>query len=61
VDELDVLAARALAEDLGAGDVTAEATVPAGARARAQIVQKARASSRASPPPDASSAPSTAR
>jgi nicotinate-nucleotide pyrophosphorylase (carboxylating) len=32
---------RALAEDLGAGDVTAEATVPAEARARARIVQKA--------------------
>jgi nicotinate-nucleotide pyrophosphorylase (carboxylating) len=33
--------ARALAEDLGSGDVTAEATVPAQARARARIVQKA--------------------
>jgi nicotinate-nucleotide pyrophosphorylase (carboxylating) len=32
--------ARALAEDLGAGDVTAEATVPAEALARARIVQK---------------------
>ena len=32
--------ARALAEDVGAGDVTADATVPAGARARARIVQK---------------------
>lgn len=31
---------RALAEDLGEGDVTSEATVPAGARARARIVQK---------------------
>lgn len=31
----------ALAEDLGEGDVTAEATVPEGARARARIVQKA--------------------
>jgi len=31
---------RALAEDLGAGDVTSEATVPEGARARARIVQK---------------------
>jgi nicotinate-nucleotide pyrophosphorylase (carboxylating) len=41
VDELDLLAARALAEDLGPGDVTAEATVPARARARARIVQKA--------------------
>ncbi len=35
------LVARALAEDLGDGDVTAEATVPADARARAAIVQKA--------------------
>jgi nicotinate-nucleotide pyrophosphorylase (carboxylating) len=34
------LVARALEEDLGAGDVTAEATVPAAARARARIVQK---------------------
>jgi nicotinate-nucleotide pyrophosphorylase (carboxylating) len=32
--------ARALAEDLGAGDVTAEATVPEEARGRARIVQK---------------------
>lgn len=35
------LVARALAEDVGAGDVTSEATVPADARARARIVQKA--------------------
>jgi len=34
------LVERALAEDLGAGDVTSEATVPADARARARIVQK---------------------
>ncbi len=34
------LVRRALAEDVGAGDVTSEATVPAGARARARIVQK---------------------
>jgi nicotinate-nucleotide pyrophosphorylase (carboxylating) len=34
------LVARALAEDLGRGDVTSEATVPAEARARARIVQK---------------------
>lgn len=34
------LVARALAEDIGAGDVTSEATVPADARARARIVQK---------------------
>lgn len=32
---------RALAEDVGGGDVTSEATVPAGARARARITQKA--------------------
>jgi nicotinate-nucleotide pyrophosphorylase (carboxylating) len=32
--------ARALAEDLGDGDVTSEAIVPAGARGRARIVQK---------------------
>ena len=32
---------RALAEDVGDGDVTTEATVPAGARARATISQKA--------------------
>jgi nicotinate-nucleotide pyrophosphorylase (carboxylating) len=34
------IVARALAEDVGAGDVTSEATVPADARARARIVQK---------------------
>jgi len=38
--ELTDLVARALAEDLGGGDVTSEATVPAEARARARIVQK---------------------
>lgn len=32
--------ARALAEDVGAGDVTSAATVPKGARGRARIVQK---------------------
>jgi nicotinate-nucleotide pyrophosphorylase (carboxylating) len=31
---------RALAEDLGSGDVTTDATVPGGARGRARIVQK---------------------
>jgi nicotinate-nucleotide pyrophosphorylase (carboxylating) len=36
----DWLVDRALEEDLGGGDVTAEATVPAGARARARITQK---------------------
>jgi len=35
------LVLNALAEDLGDGDVTSEATVPADARARARIVQKA--------------------
>jgi nicotinate-nucleotide pyrophosphorylase (carboxylating) len=35
------LVRRALAEDLGNGDATTEATVPAAARARALIVQKA--------------------
>lgn len=35
------LVSRALEEDLGDGDLTAEATVPASARARARIVQKA--------------------
>ncbi len=39
-DELRDLVARALAEDLGAGDVTGEAVVPADARAEARIVQK---------------------
>jgi nicotinate-nucleotide pyrophosphorylase (carboxylating) len=37
---LQDVVARALAEDLGPGDVTAEATVPADARARARILQK---------------------
>ncbi|MGB0097593.1 MAG: carboxylating nicotinate-nucleotide diphosphorylase [Solirubrobacteraceae bacterium] len=35
------LVARALAEDIGGGDVTTAATVPKGARARAQVWQKA--------------------
>ncbi len=39
--EVDALVARVLAEDLGDGDATAEAAVPADARARAGIVQKA--------------------
>lgn len=39
--ELRALVGRALAEDVGAGDVTTEATVPASARGRALIVQKA--------------------
>jgi nicotinate-nucleotide pyrophosphorylase (carboxylating) len=37
---LSELVARALAEDVGPGDVTTAATVPADARARARIVQK---------------------
>jgi nicotinate-nucleotide pyrophosphorylase (carboxylating) len=39
-DALEPLVARALEEDLGDGDLTSEATVPADARARARIVQK---------------------
>jgi nicotinate-nucleotide pyrophosphorylase (carboxylating) len=40
-DDLTALVRRALAEDLGAGDVTTEATVALDARARALIRQKA--------------------
>jgi nicotinate-nucleotide pyrophosphorylase (carboxylating) len=40
-EEMRDLVARALAEDLGGGDVTGEATVPAEAAATARIVQKA--------------------
>jgi nicotinate-nucleotide pyrophosphorylase (carboxylating) len=40
-EQLRELVARALAEDLGDGDVTGEATVPAEATATARIVQKA--------------------
>src|SRR4051794_18781366 len=40
-EEMRELVARALAEDLGDGDVTSEATVPAEATATARIVQKA--------------------
>jgi len=39
-DGVREVVARALAEDLGPGDVTSEAVVPAEARARASIVQK---------------------
>jgi nicotinate-nucleotide pyrophosphorylase (carboxylating) len=39
--DIDELIERALAEDVGAGDVTTEATVDAAARARATITQKA--------------------
>jgi nicotinate-nucleotide pyrophosphorylase (carboxylating) len=38
---LDEVVRRALAEDVGAGDLTTQATVPAGTRARARITQKA--------------------
>jgi nicotinate-nucleotide pyrophosphorylase (carboxylating) len=40
-DELKALVGRALAEDMGTGDVTSEATVDADAHARARIIQKA--------------------
>ena len=40
-DELTELVGRALAEDVGGGDVTTDATVAADARARALITQKA--------------------
>lgn len=39
-EEIEELVSRALAEDLGEGDITSEATVPEEARARARIVQK---------------------
>jgi nicotinate-nucleotide pyrophosphorylase (carboxylating) len=37
---LELLVSRALEEDIGAADLTSEATVPAGSLARARIVQK---------------------
>jgi len=37
---IEQLVARALAEDVGSGDVTSEATVPEGVRGRARVVQK---------------------
>jgi nicotinate-nucleotide pyrophosphorylase (carboxylating) len=40
MDDFRDLIGRALAEDVGAGDVTSVATVPEGAQARARIVQK---------------------
>jgi nicotinate-nucleotide pyrophosphorylase (carboxylating) len=40
-DQLDEVVARALAEDVGGGDVTTEATIDPAARARALITQKA--------------------
>jgi nicotinate-nucleotide pyrophosphorylase (carboxylating) len=39
--DLTGIVARALAEDIGTGDVTSQAVVPAAARGRARIVQKA--------------------
>jgi nicotinate-nucleotide pyrophosphorylase (carboxylating) len=39
-ERVQEIVARALAEDVGAGDVTSAATVPEGARGRARIVQK---------------------
>jgi nicotinate-nucleotide pyrophosphorylase (carboxylating) len=39
-EEIEELVRRALAEDLGDGDITSEATVPEDARARARVVQK---------------------
>jgi nicotinate-nucleotide pyrophosphorylase (carboxylating) len=39
-EQLEQIVARVLAEDLGSGDVTSGATVPAKARGRARIVQK---------------------
>jgi len=40
VEPLSEIVVQALAEDLGSGDVTSQATVPEGARGRARIVQK---------------------
>jgi nicotinate-nucleotide pyrophosphorylase (carboxylating) len=40
-DALADLVARALAEDIGAGDITSEAVVPADLKATARIIQKA--------------------
>jgi nicotinate-nucleotide pyrophosphorylase (carboxylating) len=40
VHDMGALVARALAEDIGFGDVTSKATIPEGARGRARIVQK---------------------
>jgi nicotinate-nucleotide pyrophosphorylase (carboxylating) len=39
-ETLSEVVARALAEDVGSGDLTTQTTVPEGARARARIVQK---------------------
>jgi nicotinate-nucleotide pyrophosphorylase (carboxylating) len=40
ISQLEPVVQRALNEDVGTGDVTTLATVPAGARARARITQK---------------------
>jgi nicotinate-nucleotide pyrophosphorylase (carboxylating) len=40
LSELELVVRRALDEDLGAGDLTTQATVPPGTRARARITQK---------------------
>jgi nicotinate-nucleotide pyrophosphorylase (carboxylating) len=40
ISQLEPVVRRALNEDVGAGDVTTRATVPAGVRARARITQK---------------------
>src|SRR5690554_4270018 len=40
LDHLDDLVRRALAEDVGPGDVTTEATVPAGTQAEAHFLAK---------------------
>src|SRR3954452_13830247 len=39
-EPLSQIVRRSLAEDVGPGDVTTQATVPADARARARVVQK---------------------
>jgi nicotinate-nucleotide pyrophosphorylase (carboxylating) len=41
LNDLNELVQRALAEDVGSGDVTVQATVPPGTRARATVTQKA--------------------
>ena len=38
--QLEPIVRRALAEDVGSGDLTTQATVPVGAQARARITQK---------------------
>src|SRR6476469_6984049 len=40
MSDLEDVVRRALAEDIGAGDLTTQATVPPGTRARARITQK---------------------